>query len=90
MMFYQISIGLNAAYFNNCRKTNYACLHSQFNDTHREKLCFTESSIRSAAWLLLTFCICLHNKLSSVHSITRMKQYRCLKNVIHQIDSKNE
>ena len=87
MMFDQINIGLNAAYFNNCRKTNYACLHSQFNDTHREKLCFTESSIRSAAWLLLTFCICLHNKLSFVHV---MKEYRYLKNVIHQTDSKNE
>ena len=31
-----------------------------------------------------------HNQLSSLHSVTRIKQYRCLKDVIHQIDSKNE
>ena len=44
-----------------------------------------------AAWVLLTFFICLHNLLSSMHSIiTYYKDYRCLKNVITQIDSKNE
>ena len=41
-------------------------------------------------WLLATFFICLHNQLSSVNSITRIKKERCLKNGIHQIDSKNE
>ena len=43
-----------------------------------------------AAWLLLTFFICLHNQLSSIHSLSGIKEYKCLKNVIHQIDSKNE
>ena len=43
-----------------------------------------------AACLLLTFFICLHNQLSSIHSTTRIKEYRCLKNVIHKIDSKHE
>ena len=28
--------------------------------------------------------------ISFIHSITRIKEYRCLKNVIHQIGSKNE
>ena len=63
---------------------------TNFNDTHTWKICFTQFSTRMAAWLLLNFSICLHNQLSSIHSITRIKEYRCLKNVIHQIDSKNE
>ena len=45
------------------------------NDTHREKLCFTQFSIRMAVWLILTVLISFHNQF---------------KNVIHQIDSKNE
>ena len=57
-----------------------------FNDTRREKLCFIQFSTRMAAWLLLTVFICLHNHLSSIHSIN----CRCLKNVTHQIHSKNE
>ena len=37
------------------------------------------------AWLLLTFFICcLHNQSISLHSI--VKEYICLKNVIHQTD----
>ena len=40
-----------------------------YNDTHREKLCFTQFSTRMAPWLLLTFFVCLHNQLSSIHSI---------------------
>ena len=47
-----------------------------------------------AGWLLLTLLMCLHNQISSfihsIHSIITYKEYRCLKNVIHQIDSKNE
>ena len=42
--------------------------------------------IEIQGWLLLTFFICLQNQLSSFDSTT----YRCLENVIHQIDSKNE
>ena len=47
---------------------NLNFLYSHFFDTHREKLCFTQFSTRMAGWLLLTFFICLHNKLSSIHS----------------------
>ena len=55
------------------------------------KNCFTQFSTRIDAWLLLTFFICLQNQLSSIHSILLInKECRCLKNVLHQIDSKNE
>ena len=60
------------------------------NDTHRKKLGFTQFSASMVAGLLLTFLICLHNQLRSAHLLSRTKEYRCLKNVIHQIDSKNE
>ena len=60
------------------------------NDTHREQLCFTQFSTRMAGWLFLTFFIYLHNQLSSTHSIITYKEYRCLKNVIHQTDSKSK
>ena len=63
----------------------------KINDTLREKMCFTQFSTRMPALLFLTFFICSHNQLSSIHSIvTRIKEYRCLKSVIDQIDSKNE
>ena len=32
----------------------------EINDTHREKLCFTQFSTRIAVWVLLTFFICLY------------------------------
>ena len=47
--------------------------------------CFTQFSTGMAGWLFLIFFICLHNQLSSIHSIIS----NFLKNVIHQIDSKN-
>ena len=31
------------------------------NDIHREKLCYTKFSTKKAAWLFVTFFICLHN-----------------------------
>ena len=34
-----------------------------------DKNCFTQFNTRMVAWLLLTFLICLHNQLSSIHSI---------------------
>ena len=40
-----------------------------FNETHTEKLYFTQFSTRTTDWLLLTFFIRLHNQLSSIHSI---------------------
>ena len=56
-----------------------------FNDTHGEALCFTQFNTRMATWLLLTFFICSYAQLSSIY-------YECryLKNMIHQINSKNE
>ena len=62
-----------------------------FNNTRSEKFCFIQFSTGMAGWLLLTFLICLYNQLSStIHSIITYQDYRCLKNVIHQLDSKNE
>ena len=49
-----------------------------------KNLYFTEYRVQG--WLLLTFFLCLHNQLSSFNSIIE----RCLKNVIHEIDGKNE
>ena len=47
-------------------------------------------STRMAAWLLLTFFICLHNQLSLCVLLSFIKEYKCLKNVINQIHTKNE
>ena len=44
-------------------------LEQNFNDTHREKLCFTQFSTRTTAWLLLTLFVCLQNQLRSIYSI---------------------
>ena len=41
---------------------------NRINAAHGEKLRFTQFSTKVAAWLLLTFS-CLHNQLSSIHSI---------------------
>ena len=35
----------------------------------RKGWCFTLFSTETAGWLLLIFLICLHNQLSSIHSI---------------------
>ena len=47
--------------------------NKMLNDTHREKLCFTQFIADGftdiEAWLLLTFLICLHNQLNSLSSI---------------------
>ena len=42
---------------------------THFNDTHSKKLCFTRFTTRMTAWLFLTFVMCLHNQLSSIHFI---------------------
>ena len=54
---------------------------SRFNDTHKQKVRFTQFSTSMAAWLLLTFLVCLYNQLSSTHSVITIKEYRCLKNI---------
>ena len=41
--------------------------------------------IEIQGWLLLTFFIYLHNQISSFNAII----VRCLKNMIHQVGSKN-
>ena len=53
-------------------------------------MCFTQFSTSMAAWLLLTFFLCLHNQLSSIHSIITYETEQMFEKVIHQIDSKNE
>ena len=45
----------------------------------------TKKIIEIQGWLLLTFFICLHNQV-----ILIPLSHRCLKNVIHQVYSKNE
>ena len=59
------------------------------NDTHREKLCFTQFITRMAAWLLLFHMFTQSIKFYTFRHYV-LKKYRCLKNVIHQVDSKNE
>ena len=48
------------------------CDWSYFSETHREN-CFLLESVQEfieiEAWLFLTFSICLHNQLNSIHSI---------------------
>ena len=56
-----------------------------FNDTHLEELDSVQIFIEIQGRLLLTFFICLHNQVLLI-----LLSYRCLKNVIHQVDSKNE
>ena len=53
--------------------------------------CFTQFSTGIASWLLLMFLTWLLNQLSSIHSIisTIPLSIISLKNVIHEIDSKN-
>ena len=65
------------------------CPKCLFNNTEREKLCFTLFSTRMAPWLVLAFFIYLHNQLSSIHAIITFIKYRCLKN-FHSSNSENE
>ena len=51
-----------------------------------EELASVQKFIEIQGWLLLTFFICLHNQLKSLILLS----YRCLKNMIHQVDIKNE
>ena len=51
----------------------------------RKDWCFTQFSTGMAGWLLLIFFMFTQ----SIKFYTFHYQYRCLKNVIHQIDSKN-
>ena len=47
-------------------------IYKFFNDTHRENcilLNLVQEFIEIKAWLFLTFFLCLHNQLISIHSI---------------------
>ena len=48
-----------------------------------EELDSVQKYIEIQGWLLLTFSICLQNQLI-------LLSYRCLKNMIYQVGSKNE
>ena len=57
-----------------------------YNDTHREKLVFHSVQYRNG-WLDASDLFDMFAQ--SIKFYTFHYQYRCLKNVIHQIDSKN-
>ena len=57
-----------------------------FNDTHRERLMFRPIQYRND-WLAASDLFDMFTQ--SIKFYTFHCQYRCLKNVIHQIDSKN-
>ena len=55
----------------------------------RVLLSSVQEFIEIKGWLLLTFFICLHNQLSSLHSILHInKVYRCLNKIFDQTDRK--
>ena len=56
------------------------------NDTHRERLMFHSIQYRNG-WLAASNLFDMFTQ--SIKFYTFHYQYRCLKNVIHQIDSKN-
>ena len=58
------------------------------NNTHRENFVLLNSVqefIERQTRLLLTIFVCLHNQLISVYC-HKIKEYRCLKNAIHQLE----
>ena len=58
---------------------------------HTGKNCFTQFSTRMAAWVLLTFFICLQNQLSFLDSIiTHVLRVHMSEKNDYQIDSKKE
>ena len=59
---------------------------SAFSDTHRERLVFYSIQYRNG-WLAAPDLF--HMFRQSIKFYTFHYQYRCLKNVIHQIESKN-
>ena len=65
----QMELVVNFDLFLHHMEVKSAYLHTPINNTHKEKLCFTHFSTRMATWLLLTFYICEHNQLNSIHSI---------------------
>ena len=64
-----VFIKTNVCWVTAMKVSTYAFHYCLFNNTHKEKLHFTQISTRMAAWVLLAFFICLHNQLSSIHFI---------------------
>ena len=58
----------------------------EINDTHRERLVFHSIQYRNG-WLAASYLF--HMFTQSIKFYTFHHQYRCFKNVIHQVDSKN-
>ena len=56
-------------------------ISGDINDTHMEELNSVQKFIGIQGWFLVTFFICLPNQLVL---------YRCLKNMIDQVGSKNK
>ena len=60
------------------------------NNTHRENCVLINSVqefIEIEPWLLLTFILWLRNQLICIYILlSNIKEYRCLKNVVHEID----
>ena len=63
------------------------CQSFFFNNTHRERLAFNSIQYRNG-WLAASDLFRLFTQ--SITFRTFYYQYRCLKNVIHQIDGKNK
>ena len=71
-------------------KLKTQCSKVFFNDITKKNFVFfnlVQEFIEIKSWLLLTFFASLHNQLSSIHSISNIKEYRCLNKIIHQIES---
>ena len=67
-------------------KSNKINCDATLNDTHRERLMFYSIQYRNG-WLAVSDLFDMFTQ--SIKFYTFHYQYGCLKNVIHQIDSKN-
>ena len=59
------------------------------NDTHRKKLCFTqfnEMIYWNRTLAVSDFFHAFIQSINSIHTMSNIKEYRCLNKVIHQID----
>ena len=74
---------------NTFKATTKGNLRQRYSQGKTVLLNSVQEFIEMQYWLLLTFCICLHNQLSSIHSILHVnKECRCLNKIFHQIDRK--
>ena len=69
---YFVALGTGIFSFNEGNEIYVLPAYNSLSDTHMGKLCLLKSMqkfIEIKVWLLLTFFICLHNQLSSIHPI---------------------